>query len=128
MVFFLNNTPSSNPMKGYPSQRYLGPTPKLPILRSQNLPITKEDRAKMLKTRQDGQTKILMAKQTSKVDFKLGDKVRVFNSYYNMWDITGKIIQEIPSKDGISQSFLIKDEESTEIWRNAKFIMLRATQ
>ena len=128
MVFFLNNTPSSNPIEGSPSQQNLGRTPKIPILGSQNLPIRKEDRAKMLKARQDRQTKVLMAKQTSKVHFKPGDKVRVFNSYNNMWDITGEIIQEIPSEDGISRSFLINDKEDTEIWRNAKFIKLRATQ
>ena len=117
MIFFLNNTPSSNPIEGSPSQRYLGRTPKIPIPGSQNLPITKEDREKMLKKRQDRQTKILMAKQTSKIDFKIGDQVRVYNSYDNMWDITGQIVQEIPSEDGISRSFLIKDEDGTEIWK-----------
>ena len=128
MIFFLNNTPSSNPIEGSPSQRYLGRTPKIPIPGSQNLPITKEDREQMMKKRQDRQTKTLMAKQTSKIDLKIGDQVRVYNSYDNMWDITGQIIQEIPSEDGISRSFLIKDEDGTEIWRNARYIKLRATQ
>ena len=82
----------------------------------------------MIKTRQDRQTKVLLAKQTSKVDFKLGDKVRIYNSYSNLWDNTGEIIQEIPCKDGISKSFLIKDKDDTEIWRNSKFIDVRTTQ
>ena len=69
-----------------------------------------------------------MAKQTSKIDLKLGDKNRIFNSYNNMWDTTGEIIQEIPSEDGISRSFLIKDEDGNEIWRNTRYIKLRATQ
>ena len=45
-----------------------------------------------------------MAKQTSKIDFKIGFKVRIFNSYENMWDVTGQIVLEIPSKDGINKS------------------------
>ena len=69
----------------------------------------------MIKTRQDRQTKVLLAKQTSKVDFKLGNKVRIYDSYSNLWDNTGEIIQEIPSEDGISRSFLIRDEDDTEI-------------
>ena len=77
MIFFLNNIPSSNPIEGSPSQRYLGCTPKIPIQGSQNLPITNEDREKMIKARQDRQTKVLLAKQTSKVDFKHGDKVGI---------------------------------------------------
>ena len=82
----------------------------------------------MIKARQDRQTKVVLAKQTSKVDFKIGDKVRIYNSYSNLWDITGETIHEIPSEDGISRSFLIKDEVDTEIWRNSKFIKLRTTQ
>ena len=82
----------------------------------------------MIKARQDRQTKVLLAKQTSKVDFKIGDKVRIYNSYSNLWDITGEKIQEIPSEDGISRSYIIKDEEDTKIWRNSKFIKLRTTQ
>ena len=49
MIFDLNNTPRSNPIEGSPSQRYLGRTPKIPIPGSQNLPITKEDREKIMK-------------------------------------------------------------------------------
>ena len=128
MIFLLNNTSSSNPIEGSPSQRYLGLTPKIPIPGLHNLPITKEDREKIIKTRQDRQTKVLLAKQTSKVDFKLGNKVSIYNFYSNLWDNTGEIIQEIPSEDGISRSFLIKDEDDTEIWRNSKFIKLRTTQ
>ena len=82
----------------------------------------------MIKARQDRQTKVLLSKQTSKLDFKIGDKVRIYNSFNNLWDITGEIIQEIPSEDGISRSFLIKDEDDTEIWRNSKFIKLRTSQ
>ena len=82
----------------------------------------------MIKARQDRQTNVLLAKQASKVDFKLGDKVRIYNSYSNLWDITREITQEIPSEDGISRSFLIKDEDDTKIWRNSKFIKLRITQ
>ena len=128
MIFFLNNTPASNPIEGTPSQRYLGCTPKTPIPGSQNLPITKEDREKMIKARQDRQTKVLLSKQTSKTDFKIGNKVRIYNSYNNLWDITGEIIQEILSEYGISRSFLIEDEDDTKIWRNSKFIKLRTTQ
>ena len=128
MLFFLNNTPASKPIEGTPSQRYLGHTPKIPIPGSQNLPIAKEDREKILKARQDRQTKVLLSKQTSKTDFKIGDKVRIYNSYNNLWDITGEIIQEIRSEDGISRSFLIKDEDDTEIWINSKFIKMRTTQ
>ena len=86
MIVFVNNTPASNPIEGPLSKRYLGFTPKIPIPGSQNLPIIKEDREKMIKTRQDRQTKVLLAKQTSKVDFKLGDKVRVYNSNSNLWE------------------------------------------
>ena len=82
----------------------------------------------MIKARQDRQTKVLLSKQTSKPDFKIGNKVRIYNSYSNLWDITGEIIQEIPSEDGLSRSFLIKDEDDTEIWRNSKFIKLRTSQ
>ena len=128
MIFFLNNTPASNPIEGTPSQQYLGCTPKLPIPGSQNLPITKEDREKMIKARKDRQTKVYLSKQTSKPDFKLGNNVRIYNSYSNLWDITGEIIQEIPSEDGVSRSFLIKDEDDTEILRNSKFIKLRTSQ
>ena len=113
MIFFLYNTPASNPIEGTRSQRYLGRTPKIPIHGSQNLPLTKEDRDKMIKARPD---------------FKIGDKVGIYNSYNNLWDITGEIILEIPSEDGISRSFLIRDEDDTEIWRNSKFIKLRTSQ
>ena len=82
----------------------------------------------MIKARQDRQTKVLLSKQTSKPDFKIGNKVRIYNSYSNLWDMTGEIIQEIPSEDGISRSFLIRDEDDTEIWRNSKFIKLRTSQ
>ena len=53
MIFFLNNTPASNPIEGTPSQQYLGLTTKIPIPGSQNLPLTKEDRNKMIEARQD---------------------------------------------------------------------------
>ena len=96
MIFFLNNTPAPNQIEGSPSPRYLGRTPKIKIPGSQNLPLTKEDRNKMIKARQDRQTKVLLSKQTSKPDFKIGNKVRIFNSYSNLWDITGETIQEIP--------------------------------
>ena len=128
MIFFLNYTPASNPKEGTPSQRYMGRTPKIPIPGSQNLPTTKEDKEKIIKARQDRQTKVPLSKQTSQMDLKIGDKVRIYNSYNNLRDITGEIIQEIPSEDGISISFLIKDEDDTEIWRNSKFIKLRTTQ
>ena len=82
----------------------------------------------MIKARQDRQTKVLLSKQTSKPDFKIGNKVRIYNSYTNLWDITGEIIQEIPSEDGISRTFLIRDEDNTEILRNSKFIKLRTSQ
>ena len=82
----------------------------------------------MLKIRQDRQTKVILSKQTSKTDFKIGNKVGIYNSYNNLWDITGEIIQDIPSEDGISRSFLIKDEDDTEILRNSKFIKMRTTQ
>ena len=36
--------------------------------------------------------------------------------------------QEIPSEDGISRSFLIRDEDDTAIWRNSKFIKIRTSQ
>ena len=57
----------------------------------------------MTKARQDRQNKVLLSKLTSKPDFKKGDKVRIYNSYNNLWDITGEKIQEIPSEDGISR-------------------------
>ena len=80
----------------------------------------------MMKLRQDRQTKILTAKHNSNIDFKLGNKVRLYNSYTSIWDIAGETIQEIPSEDGISGSFLIQDEDGIEIWGNAKYINLRA--
>ena len=84
---------------------------------SQNLPLTKEDRNKMIKARQDRQTKVLLSKKTSNPNFKVGNKVRIYNSYSQLWDITGEIIQEIPAEDGISRSFLVRDEDNNEIWR-----------
>ena len=82
----------------------------------------------MIKARQDRQTKVLLSKPTSKPDFKIGDKIRIYNSYNNLWDITGEIIQEIPSEDGINRSISIRDEDDTEIWRNSKFIKIRTSQ
>ena len=63
-----------------------------------------------------------------KIYLKIGNKVRVYNSYNKMLDITGQIVQEIPSENGISRSFLIRDKDGIEVWRPAKFIKIRATQ
>ena len=82
----------------------------------------------MIKARQDRQTKVLLSKKTSNPNFKIGDKVRIYNSHSHLPDTIGEIIQEIPSEDGISRSFLVRDEDDVEIWRNSKFIKLRATQ
>ena len=126
MVFFLNNTPSSNPLEGTPAQRFFGRTPKVNIAGSHNAPVSPQARLDMLKRRQERQEKALSAKgKTTHINYKKGDKVRIFNSYQGVWNIKGEIIEEIPGEDGQARSFLIKDEEDNEIWRNSKFIKLR---
>ena len=108
--------------------KIFGKDPKNPCTRLTKPPHNKRGQSKNAQSYARQTNKSPHGKTNIKSRLQIGDKVRVFNSYNNMWDITGEIIQEIPSEDGISRSFLIKDEEDTEIWRNAKFIKLRATQ
>ena len=125
MVFFLNNTPSSNPLEGTPAQRFFGRTPKVQMPGSQNAPVSPQDRLEMLRKKQERQEKAMAKAKTTHTNFKINDPVRVFNSYEGQWNIKGTITQEIPSEDGQARSFLIQDEEGNELWRNSKFIKLR---
>ena len=57
--------------------------------------------------------------------FRLGEKVRVFDSYKGNWSIKGEILEEVAGEDGDVQSYVILKDDGTEIWHNKRYLRLR---
>ena len=88
--------------------------------------MTKGDRDKMIKTKEHRQNKARLELGRVSTDrFKIGDEVRVYDSYRGNWSIKGNILEEVSGEDSDIGAYVILIEDGTEMWQNKRNLRLR---